>query len=204
MYPNLYLLRFYCEEKKNRQKAEEKQNKTKKQLAFTLEVDAINATKSTSISWPLFLLEGISIKYICTVWGYQNQMKLYPKVFKLMARMARVSFLPFRERTEQKWPEAELTLCGDMAGPLLCPPNLASFHLSSCYTQTHRKNEKMCVNPCPRLIKTWSMASLWFQIQFSPVRSSDSNLCCLSVPTFGYCWCLFLQPFRSGKTEWRP
>lgn len=124
------------------------------------------------------------------------------KVFKLMVRIVRLTFLPFGEKSRAGETRCIVKLCIDMVVPLLRSHNLASFHFSSCYTQTQRKNEKMCVNPCPRLIKTWSMASLWFQIQFSPVRSSDSNLCCWYVPTLRSCWFLFLWPFRPSEIEW--
>lgn len=130
---------------------------------------------------------------------YWNHMNF--KVFKLMVRIARFSFLHFGEKSRAG--KARCTgNCIDVA-VLFCPHNLASFHFSSCCTQTHRKNEKMCINPCPRLIKAWSMASLWFQIQFSAVRSLDSNLCRRSVPTLKSRWYLFLWPFRLSKIEWR-
>lgn len=58
-----------------------------------------------SISFPV---KGIFTKHYYTAQDYQNQVKLYPKVFKLMARIARLSFLPFGE--EQEKPDAWMTL----------------------------------------------------------------------------------------------
>lgn len=136
--------------------------------------------------------------------GLSNPDKTVHYSLEAQSELLASPFFSLEKTPEQERPDASSTVCTDIIGPLLSPPNLPAFYFSLCCIQTQKKNEKIYVNPCPRLIKAWSMACLWFQIEVSPVGSLDSNLCRQSVPTFRECWYLFLWPFWPSEIEWKP